>query len=167
MIPRRPIQQHHCSVCAGLCAQRERVCGHGHRARSARSFPPPAPMGLRGVWVVGGALLRQPSGALLRRRLERSFACPSAKGGRAGSCRCAYRKELRCPEPRHAFGIFSCRVQAVTDTVSPCAFSLHTSLSRPELGHSQLPSALSRSRPCRRPNLSRSPPQRIHPFHPK
>src|SRR5437667_12406954 len=28
----------------------------------------PAPMGLRGVWVVGGALLRQPSGALLRRR---------------------------------------------------------------------------------------------------
>src|SRR5260221_7896074 len=124
-------------------------------------------MGLRGVWVVGGALLRQPSGALLRRRLERSFACPSAKGGRAGSCRCAYRKELRCPEPRHAFGIFSCRVQAVTDTVSPCAFSLHTSLSRPELGHSQLPSALSRSRPCRRPNLSRSPPQRIHPFHPK
>ena len=28
---------------------------------------PPAPMGLRGDWVVGGALLRQPSGALLRR----------------------------------------------------------------------------------------------------
>jgi hypothetical protein len=50
------------------------------------------------------------------------------QSGRAGNYRCAYRKELRCPEPRHAFGIFFCRVQPVTDTGSLCAFSLHTSL---------------------------------------
>jgi hypothetical protein len=30
-------------------------------------LPPPAPTGLRGVWVVGGARLRRPAGALLRR----------------------------------------------------------------------------------------------------
>jgi hypothetical protein len=28
----RAIQQHHCSFCAGLSAQRERVCGYGYRA---------------------------------------------------------------------------------------------------------------------------------------
>src|SRR6266478_8381275 len=40
---------------------------------------PPAPMGLRGVWVVAARCCASPSGALLRRRsCERSFACPSA-----------------------------------------------------------------------------------------
>ena len=53
---------------------------------------PPAPMGLRGVWVVGGALLRQPSGALLRQCFH---PVPDRIAGRGGNAALSERARMR------------------------------------------------------------------------
>ena len=72
MIRQRQSQQHHCSVCAGLSAQRERVWVITD-AEPDRLVPLtlPAPMGLRGVCVVAArcfapALRRAVAPTLLR-----------------------------------------------------------------------------------------------------
>src|SRR5262245_27844913 len=56
---------------------------------------------------------------------------PRRVSGRDGNCRCAYRKELRCPEPRHAFVIFSCRAQPVIEAVKPSSHSRTLRKSQP------------------------------------
>jgi len=48
MIRRRPIQQYHCSLCAGVFPQRERLWYHGQRAWPACSSPPRAPLNYLG-----------------------------------------------------------------------------------------------------------------------
>src|SRR5262249_28883394 len=52
MIRRRPNQQHHCSLGAGLSASREGVWWSRTASLMASLLSPPAPVGLRGVWVV-------------------------------------------------------------------------------------------------------------------
>src|SRR5215211_8918161 len=48
-VRRRPIEQHHCALCAGLFRPRERVWWSRPASLRACSSPPPAPVGLRGV----------------------------------------------------------------------------------------------------------------------
>src|SRR6266516_4562201 len=78
MLRRRLNQQHHCSVCAGLCAQRACVWSRTPSLSGSLLCPASAdgpPRGLGG----GGALLRRPRRDFGADTLERSFACPSAK----------------------------------------------------------------------------------------
>jgi hypothetical protein len=49
MIRRRPIEQYHCALCAGLVPPRERVWWSRPASLTACSSPPPAPYGPRGV----------------------------------------------------------------------------------------------------------------------
>src|SRR5262249_61674948 len=59
MIRRRPIQQHHCSLCAGLFLQRERVWWSLTASLTGSLLSLPAPRGpLRGLGG-GGAMLRR------------------------------------------------------------------------------------------------------------
>src|SRR6516165_9937738 len=60
--------------------RRKRACVVRTDAEPARPAPltPPAPMGLRGVWVVAARCCASPPARCCADALERSFACPSA-----------------------------------------------------------------------------------------
>jgi len=52
MIRPRQSQQHHCSICAGLPAKRACVVSRDAEPDRLAPLTPPAPLGLRGVWVM-------------------------------------------------------------------------------------------------------------------
>src|SRR5205807_6484479 len=62
-----------------LRAKRACVVITGTEPDRLSSSPPPAPMGLRGVWVVAARCCADPGAIFGADALERSFACPSAK----------------------------------------------------------------------------------------